>query len=230
MADQSRLDFHRAQSMSRYVDDIIDAAENPEVSVVVAPGSVACEINARNLGPILLDVAVWISIYRPEHGRPWFLDYQVAAGPGRHWLALPVHNFRDDSGEWPGGRARLGRNRSRQRRYHDHTRLSLPPRVDNGAPVSPDDLAIPHPGLRVDRLAHCTQQPQAAHLVLARPLLAPLDKGPDRSRGSIKDVDLVPFDYLPEPVGLRPVWRALVHHAGRSVLERAIYDIAMAGH
>src|SRR5262249_4203869 len=99
MADQRRLDFHRAQSMSRYVDDGIDAAEHPEVSVVVAPGSVPGEIDAWNLRPVLLDVAVGISIYRPEHRRPRLLDYQVAPRPGRHRLALPVHNLGDDSGE-----------------------------------------------------------------------------------------------------------------------------------
>src|SRR5262249_18463774 len=167
---------------------------------------------------------------RPEHGRPWFLDYQVAAGPWRHRLALPVHNFRYDSGEWPGGRARLGRNGARERRYHDHASLSLPPGVDNGAPVSPDDISIPHPGLRIDGLANCPKQPQAAHLVLAWPLLAPLEKGPDRRWGSIKNVDLVPFNYLPEAIGLGPVWRALVHHAGRAILQRTIHDIAMTGH
>src|SRR5262249_20099947 len=105
-----------------------------------------------------------------------------------------------------------------------------PPGVDDGAPVSPDNLSIPHPGLRIDGLANCPQQPQAAHLVLSGPLLAPLDKSPDRSRGSIKDVDLVSVDYLPEAVRLRPVWTATVHHLGRAILQRAIHDIAMAGH
>ena len=81
-----------------------------------------------------------------------------------------------------------------------------------------DLLAVPHPGLRVDRLTDGTQQSQGLHLVLARILIAPLDKRADRRGSRIENRDLVLVDDLPEAVWLRPIGSTLVHQHGCAIL------------
>ena len=50
MLDERDLDFHRPDSMARDVQHIVDAAEHPEVAVVVALGAVAGEVEIRPPG------------------------------------------------------------------------------------------------------------------------------------------------------------------------------------
>ena len=59
-----------------------------------------------------------------------------------------------DARERPHGRARLRRRDAGQRGDQDRAGLGLPPRVYDGAPAAADDGVVPHPRLRVDRLAH----------------------------------------------------------------------------
>ena len=49
MRHQRRLDLHRAEPVAADVDHVVDAAHDPVVAVVVAPGAVAGEIDARDL-------------------------------------------------------------------------------------------------------------------------------------------------------------------------------------
>src|SRR5439155_17242650 len=97
-------------------------------------------------------------------------------------------------------------------------------------PFMSDDVTVPQPGFRIDGLTHCSQQAQAVELVASRPLLAPLDKRANRSGRGVEDADLVPVNDSPKAVGLGKVRRALVHQCSGTVLQRAIDDVAMAGH
>ena len=47
MIDQRALDFHRADAVPGDVQHVVDAAEQPEVAVVVALGAVAGEVDVR---------------------------------------------------------------------------------------------------------------------------------------------------------------------------------------
>ena len=67
------------------------------------------------------------------------------------------------------------------------------------------------------------------HVVLLRPLVAPLDESADRGGRGVEHVHFVPLDDRPEPVGLREIRRALVHQAGGAVLQRAVDDVAVTG-
>ena len=49
MGDQRAFDLHRAQAMAGDIDHIVDAAHDPEVAVLVAPGAVAGEIAAGDI-------------------------------------------------------------------------------------------------------------------------------------------------------------------------------------
>ena len=50
MIDERALDFHRAEAMPRDVQHVVDAAEQPEVAVLVAARAVAGEVRA--VGPL----------------------------------------------------------------------------------------------------------------------------------------------------------------------------------
>src|SRR5207302_10719554 len=86
-----------------------------------------------------------------------------------------VHDVRLDPGERMGRRARLGRRQTRERRDHDLARLGLPPGVDDRAALTADNRVVPQPGLRVDRLADGSEQPQLVQIVLLDMFGPPLD-------------------------------------------------------
>ncbi len=65
--------------------------------------------------------------------------------------------------------------------------------------------------------------------MLVDPVVAPLDEGADGGGRGVEDAYLVVVDELPEAVVLREVGRALIHHDGGAVLQRAVDDVAVAG-
>src|SRR5690625_5011965 len=81
---------------------------------------------------------------------------------------------------------------------HDSTWLLLPPRVYDRAPLLTDHIMVPHPGFRVDRLTHRTEQPER---LAARPLYVLLPCSHQRAdccRRGIHNADLMPVDHLPD--------------------------------
>ena len=66
--------------------------------------------------------------------------------------------------------------------------------------------------------------------MLVGPLVAlPDERADGRGRG-IENVDPVLLDQPPEPVGLRKVGRAFVHHGGGAGRKRPVHDVAVARH
>src|SRR2546422_3352642 len=61
-----------------------------------------------------------------------------------------------------------------------------------------------------------------------RVLLSPFHERPDRGRRGVDDRDSVLLDDAPEPVLVGVVRRALVHHRGGAVGERAVDDVRMS--
>ena len=149
--------------------------------------------------------------------------------PRRHRLAVLVQHLGLDAGQRQGRAAGLGRRRAGERRHHDSAGLGLPPGVDDGAAPAADDLAVPDPGLGVDRLTHRAQQPQAGQVVLLRMLVPEPHEGADGGRRGVEDGDLVPVDHVPEAVRSRRGGGALVHEGRRVVHQRAVDDVAVPG-
>src|SRR4030095_12311724 len=101
-------------------------------------------------------------------------DDQVATLVRAERLAVAAADLGHDAGEGQGGGTGFRGHGARERSDHDAARLGLPPRVDDGAALLPEDAVVPHPRLRVDRLADGAEQPERREVVPARPLLAPL--------------------------------------------------------
>src|ERR1700752_325012 len=137
--------------MAAYINNIIDAAHYPEITVIVPPCPVSSKVNSVNLRPILLPVAFIVAPDCPQHRRPGPLDNQIAALIGADSFAVAGHDVGFDSGKRFCGRTGLRRSRTGDRSNHDGAGFSLPPRIDNRTAFLADYLPIPHPRLRVDR-------------------------------------------------------------------------------
>src|SRR6516164_10316334 len=198
MADQRALHLHGAEAMSGDVDHVVDAAHDPEVAVLVAPGAVAREVDARHLAPVLLRVALGIAVHGAKHAGPRPRNDEIAALVGWQRRAVTAADLRYDAGQGQRRRAGLRRNGAGQGRDHDAARLGLPPGVDDRAALLADDAVVPHPGLWIDRLADGAQQSERREAVPARPLLAPLDERADCRRRGVEDGDAEVVDDPPE--------------------------------
>src|ERR1041385_7734020 len=99
MRHERAFDFRRTQSMSDLINNIVDAAQYPEITTVVAPRAVAREVNSFDLRPILLFVAFVVAPDRPQHRRPRSLDHEVTACVSADRLAVTRHDVDVDAGE-----------------------------------------------------------------------------------------------------------------------------------
>jgi hypothetical protein len=156
-------------------------------------------------------------------------DGELAAGVARDLAALLVDNPRQHAEERAGGGAGLGRRDPGERGDHDGARFRLPPGVDDRAFLFADQGVIPHPGLGVDGLADGTEQAERIEAVAKDVIVAPAHEGADGGGGRVEDGQPVAVDHLPEAIGLRAGWGALVEEDGRAVREQAVDDVAVAG-
>ena len=170
VGDDRRLDLGRREPVAGDVDDVVDAADHPEVAVLVAAGGVADQVgllaeasrsrSRRSGPPPCRGCAASTARAGVRTSRPWPLLDRLAVALVDH-LGL-------DPGKRLRRRAGLGRGDPRQRRDHDRAGLGLPPGVDDRAAFAADHLVVPEPGLRVDRLADRAEQAQRGEVVLGR--------------------------------------------------------------
>src|SRR5450830_27616 len=237
LAHQGRFDFHRAHAVARDVEDVVDAARDGEVAgVLVADGAVAGQVvfAAQLVREVAGLEALGVVPDGADHGGPGLFDDQDAALPVRDVRARFVDDGRHDAGQRQGAGAGDHRGGAGQRGDHVAARFRLPEGVDDGAVLVADVFVVPHPGFRVDRLAHRTQQTQAGQVVVLRVHfrvdVGGLDEGADRGRGRVKNADLVLGDGVPEAARIRVGRDAFEHDFSGAHGQRAIRDIAVARH
>src|SRR5215217_6550197 len=131
------------------VHHVVHAARDPVVSVLVAPGPVAGEVDVPILVPVGIPVTLGVLVEGAEHARPGPLYDQVASPLALDLVSLLVVETDKDAGEREGGAAGLGRGDSGERGDHDRPRLRLPPGVHDRTAASADVLVVPLPGPRV---------------------------------------------------------------------------------
>src|ERR1017187_1460437 len=74
MANQRAFDFRCAEPMPGHVQDIIDSADDPKISVLVAARAVASEVIAFKLAPVMFLVARFVAVNCPKHRWPRTAD------------------------------------------------------------------------------------------------------------------------------------------------------------
>src|SRR4051812_44406053 len=119
------------------VEDIVNAPDNPKVSILIAPRAVAGQIAAFEFAPILFPVALLVAIDVPQHRWPRFPDDELAADIRADFVAFLIHDRGIDSKEGQGRAPGFGRRRAWQRRDHDAASFCLPPGVDDRATAAP---------------------------------------------------------------------------------------------
>ena len=105
MIDQRALDFHRADAMAGHVHHVVDPAEQPEITVLVALAAVAGKIFSRKAAPVSLHETVGIAVDRPHHRRPRFSQNQITAAAFGNRLAALIDDVGFDAGQRHGRRA-----------------------------------------------------------------------------------------------------------------------------
>jgi hypothetical protein len=70
VVDERALDLDGGDAVTRDVHDVVDATEEPEVAVLVDPGTVAHEVLIRVPRPVRLHVPVGVVEDAAQHRRP----------------------------------------------------------------------------------------------------------------------------------------------------------------
>ncbi len=232
MADQGAFHLGGAHAVARDVDDVVDAAHEPVVAVVVEPGAVTGEVLAGEVIEVdlLHAFALGVAISAAYHARPRKLDAELAALVGFDRLALVIDHQRTHSEERTAGGTGLQGHGPGKRGDEDAAGFGLPPGVHDGQ-LAPSYMGvIPHPRLGVDGLAHGAQYLQRTEVVFIHPLGALAHEGAyDRGRG-VEAVDLVFVAYLPEAARVGVAGDALEHQRGGPCRERPVGYVAVAGY
>src|SRR5437016_3732468 len=107
--------------MAGHVQDIINSADDPKISILIAPGSIAGEIFSLKLAPILFFVALLVPVNRAQHRGPRSSDDELTTNIRRDLLAVCIDHRRVDTKKGQSSTAGLCRNGSWQRRDHDRS-------------------------------------------------------------------------------------------------------------
>jgi hypothetical protein len=227
---QRGFDLEGRETVTGDVHHVVDPAEEPEVPLLVSLRTVAGDVD---LGAVLrevgLHVSVGVSPDRPRDGRPRSSEDEVPAPTQGNGIAFVIEDVGLDARERDRGRPGLELGDPRERRDQDRPGLGLPPGVDDRRSFAADDLPVPDPGLRVDRLAHGPEEPDRREVVLLRELRAPAHERADRGGRGVEDRRPVRLHDGPPTVLVGPIRRALVHDPRRVVRERPVDDVGVAG-
>src|SRR6202044_3537972 len=90
MRDERGFDFHGAEAMATHVDDVVDAAHEPEVAVGVLARAVAGGVATWNVGPVGLLEALIVAVDRASHRRPGLANDKQAARAGGNSFKVAV--------------------------------------------------------------------------------------------------------------------------------------------
>src|SRR5437879_8926676 len=94
MRDECRLDLRGRDAVAGDLHDVVDAAHQPEVPVLVAPRAVAGEIPAGIPAPVRLAVALVVLVDAAEHRGPRLRKDEVAGTAERHGLSVLIDDVR----------------------------------------------------------------------------------------------------------------------------------------
>src|SRR5207245_2235594 len=101
VVDEGRLDLGGGHSVPGDVHDVVDAAQQPEVAVVVDLAAVAREVAALEARPVRLPVALGVAVDAAQHAGPGLGESQVAAA-ALHLVALLVDDLGAEAGQGEG--------------------------------------------------------------------------------------------------------------------------------
>ena len=222
---QRALDLGGAEPVPRDVDDVIHAAGNPVIALLVPAAAVAGEIFAGKRFEISVNKTLVVAGHGAHLSRPRLRDHQVAFAGAVQLPAFVVHHRRAHAEERLCCRTGLERGRTGQRRDQVPAGLGLPPCVDHRAPAAADNFVIPLPRFGVDRFADGAEYAQAAAVCCAHRFVAEAHQRTDDGGGGVENVDPVPVHHPPETRCIGVGRHAFKHQRCRRVCERPVNDV-----
>ena len=219
--------------MARDVDDVVGAAHDPEIAVLVENAGVAGQVIAGEAGEVgLLEALVVVPERRREAGRQRQLDHDRADPARRYLLAGLIHHLDAIARHRLGGRAGLHRQRAEAHAVgaHGPAGLGLPPVVVDRAFQM---VLGPGQGVGVGPLAGEVERVEAGDVVVreaGRIGIVPLDRAESRRRRE-HGAHAVLRDHPPIGPGIRRADRlALVEDRRATIDQRCVNDVGVADH
>src|SRR3974377_1664524 len=151
--------------MPGHVQDVVNAADDPEIAILVLARAVAGEIAANDFRPIAILAAHGIAPEAPHHGSTRVSQHQLTAGISGHCLPHVINDFRHDTEEWKGGGARFGGCGAGKRGDEHAAGLRLPPGIYNRTAFAAYGLVIPNPGFGIYRLTDGAEEAQRTQVM-----------------------------------------------------------------
>ena len=170
MVDERGLDLGGRDVVAGDEHDVVDAAEQPEVAVVVALGAVAGEVLAVEARPVRVAVALRVAPDAAQHRRP---RPRRARGSRRRGCRRARPRRRRCSASMPGQRERRAARASSVVAPGSGLIMIAPVSVchhvsTTGQRSPPIAAVVPDPRLGVDRLADGAEQAQRRQVVRGR--------------------------------------------------------------
>src|SRR2546430_13192015 len=138
--------------MSSDIQHVVNATDDPKISIAIAPCAVSGEIPPFEFAPVLFLVTFLVPVDRAQHRWPRLSDDQSPAHICADLFATFVHHCGIDPKKRQRRAPGFGRNCPWQWRDHNCAWLSLPPGIDDRTTPAPNGFVIPHPCLGIDRL------------------------------------------------------------------------------
>mmetsp|Transcript_11143 Transcript_11143/g.25229 ORF Transcript_11143/g.25229 Transcript_11143/m.25229 type:complete len:580 (+) Transcript_11143:1307-3046(+) len=225
--DERALHLRGTDAVSGDVDDVVDAAGDPEVPILVAARAVTGEVESWVRREVRLLESLVVARHGSHHARPCALDAQhtLARTGGKLLARLAVDECRHDAEEGTRSASRLLRKGTGKRRDHVSARLRLPPRVDDRAFLLAHHLVVPLPSLRVDGLANRSEQAQGGQVARVDDVVAEADQASDERGRGVKHRHAVLVDNIPAAACVGVRGNALEDDALRLGDERPVREV-----
>src|SRR6266568_1085723 len=235
-----RLKLFRSQPVTGHIDHIVDPAKDAEIAVGCQNSTVTSEV--RPVMPVftLLVPAVLLIVDlhkslrlapdRLKDAWPWVADAHVA-GPsasGLDHIAFFIVDHGVDPKDSRAAAARLHRLQGRQGAAQEATVLGLPPGVDDDRFALSDDVVIPAPDFRLNRLSHGCHVLEMV-VVFLRLVGTDLAQHANCRRSGVEDGHA---ELLGDPPGTARIgiqWHPFVHHTRRPKRQGTVDDVGVPG-
>ena len=217
--------------MPGHVDDVVDAAHDVEVAVVVLVAGVTGQVETGVARQVRLPVAVVVVPERRQAaGRQRQFHDQGPDPAGGQFVPVLAEHPHVVARHGPRRRPRLDRQGAEADAVGGDRPpgLGLPPVVDDR---HPEAVARPEQGVRIGPLPGEEERPEPRQVVPAqeRAVRVLLLDRPQGGRGREEHVDPVLLDHAPERAGVGRADRlAFVEDGGRAAQQRAVDDVGMA--
>ena len=230
VGDKGAFQLHCAKAMAGDLEHVVRPAKEPEVSVLIDHRIVAWVVHSGELVPVHLLVFFIITPEGKEHPRPRPAHHDVSLCTRLNRFAIFVNYRCVDSRHREGRGTRLHWDRLNARAHAEHypTGFCLPPGVNYWASVLAYRLKVPHPDLRVYRLAHGAEQPERREIKRVWYCVTILHVHAERCRSGVQNGGSVFFHNSPIPVGLRIIGSTFVHYFCHAEHQWRVDNVAVA--